>query len=70
VAPPAPACCHPKNKPYVHLSGSALPVLADALEEEGLAAPEVLQHCREGGGPDAWCWVLGLAWGCERGPGP
>jgi P4 family phage/plasmid primase-like protien len=25
VAPPSPACCHPANKPYVHLSGPSLP---------------------------------------------
>jgi hypothetical protein len=39
---------------------AALPVLADALEEGGFAAPEVLRHCREGGGHDESCWVLDL----------
>jgi hypothetical protein len=40
---------------------AALPILADALEEEGFDIPEVLQHCREKD-HDASCWVLGLQW--------
>jgi hypothetical protein len=41
---------------------ASLPILADALEEEGFDSPEILQHCRETE-HDACCWVLGLPWG-------
>ena len=39
---------------------SALPVLADALEESGFAEPTILAHCREPG-EHVWdCWVMRL----------
>ncbi len=41
---------------------ASLPILADALEEDGFDTHEVLQHCREAN-HDASCWVLGLQWG-------
>jgi hypothetical protein len=37
-----------------------LPVLADALEEAGCDSPEVLRHCRGGGGHVRGCWLLDL----------
>jgi hypothetical protein len=35
-----------------------LPVLADALEEAGCADPDILGHCRGGGGHVRGCWVV------------
>jgi hypothetical protein len=37
-----------------------LPVLADALEEAGCSAGEVLEHCRQAGRHYGGCWVLKL----------
>jgi hypothetical protein len=37
-----------------------LPVLADALEEAGCAAPDMLAHCRGPGPHVLGCWVLDL----------
>jgi hypothetical protein len=39
-----------------------LPVLADALEEAGCADPDLLPHCRSGGG-HLRGWALGLILG-------
>ncbi|MBN9517067.1 hypothetical protein J0H58_00885 [bacterium] len=42
---------------------SPMPVLADALEEAGCTAPDVLEHCR---GPNTHvrgCWVVDLVLG-------
>jgi hypothetical protein len=42
-------------------------VLADALEEAGCDAPDVLAHCR-GPGPDArGCWVVDAVLGRDEG---
>ncbi len=46
---------------------TAMPVLADALEEEGFTVSEVLQHCRDAGGHDESCWVLDLFLGRQQG---
>jgi hypothetical protein len=35
-----------------------MPVLGDALEEAGCAAPDVLEHCRQPGGHARGCWVV------------
>jgi hypothetical protein len=44
---------------------SAMPVLADALQEAGCASAEILDHCR-GPGPHACgCWVVDLVLGTE-----
>lgn len=37
-----------------------LPILADALEDAGCAAADLLGHCRGPGPHDAGCWVLTL----------
>jgi hypothetical protein len=37
-----------------------LPVLADALEEAGCTAQDVLRHCRQQGGHTRGCWALDL----------
>jgi len=42
----------------------ALPILADALEEAGCVAEEVLDHCRRRGQPHVrGCWVVDLVLG-------
>jgi hypothetical protein len=47
-----------------------LPVLADALEDAGCTDPDLLGHCRSGGGHAKGCWatdlVLGLRAGAAR----
>jgi len=40
-----------------------LPVLADALEEAGCDSPDLLRHCRGGGGHVRGCWLLDLLLG-------
>jgi hypothetical protein len=40
--------------------GSALPVLADALEEAGCHDEFLLKHCREAAGHRNGCWVVDL----------
>ena len=37
---------------------SAMPILADALEEAGCTNPDVLLHCREPGVHVRGCWVV------------
>jgi hypothetical protein len=45
---------------YARRAFDWLPILADALEEAGCSAPELLAHCR-GPGPHALgCWVVDL----------
>jgi hypothetical protein len=39
---------------------SALPILADALQDAGCTNEEVLNHCREPGEHARGCWVLDL----------
>lgn len=46
-----------------------LPVLADALEEEGWMNPEVLQHCRIAPTHPDSCWVIELLLGAAGHPG-
>lgn len=41
-----------------------LPILADALEEAGCKAKEILNHCREPGDHVRGCWVIDLFWPC------
>ncbi len=44
---------------------SAMPILADALQDAGCDHPDVLGHCR-GPGPHArGCWVVDLVLGKE-----
>jgi hypothetical protein len=45
-----------------------LPILADALEEAGCADPDILGHCRSGGGHVRGCWVVDLCSGKEVSP--
>jgi hypothetical protein len=40
--------------------GSALPVLADALEEAGCGDENLLTHCRDGSGHATGCWLVTL----------
>ena len=40
-------------------------ILADALEEAGCVEPELLAHCRDGGGHVAGCWAVDLILGKE-----
>jgi hypothetical protein len=42
---------------------SAMPILADALQDAGCGAGEVLGHCREPHGHVRGCWVLDLVRG-------
>jgi hypothetical protein len=37
-----------------------MPILADALQDAGLANEEVLAHCRESGPHSKGCWVIDL----------
>ena len=39
---------------------SAMPILADALEDTGCAAKEILEHCRAGNRHYRGCWVIDL----------
>jgi hypothetical protein len=40
--------------------GSALPVLADALEEAGCGDQNILTHCRDDTGRATGCWIVNL----------
>lgn len=42
---------------------SAMPMLADALEEAGCTNPDILNHCRSGGEHVRGCWVVDLVLG-------
>jgi hypothetical protein len=42
---------------------SAMPILADALEEAGCDSPDVLAHCRGDGPHVRGCWVVDLVLG-------
>jgi hypothetical protein len=42
---------------------SAMPILADALEEAGCDSPVLLGHARQAGGHHPGCWVMGLVLG-------
>jgi hypothetical protein len=42
---------------------SALPVLADALQDAGCEHPDILGHCRGGGEHVRGCWVVDLVLG-------
>jgi hypothetical protein len=42
-----------------------LPILADALEESGCNAPDLLRHCRELGEHVKGCWAVDLVLGKE-----
>ena len=44
---------------------SAMPILADALQDAGCDNPDVLNHCREGGPHVRGCWVVDLLLGKE-----
>ncbi len=40
-----------------------MPILADALEDAGCDAPDVLAHCRGDGPHVRGCWVVDLVLG-------
>ena len=40
---------------------SAMPILADALQDAGCASADILDHCRQPGVHVRGCWVLDLA---------
>ena len=42
---------------------SAMPILADALQDAGCDSDDVLDHCREGGRHARGCWVVDLVLG-------
>ena len=44
---------------------SAMPILADALQDGGCTQPDILSHCRQPGGHVRGCWVLDLLLGKE-----
>ena len=44
---------------------SAMPILADALQDAGCDNPDVLNHCRQGGPHVRGCWVVDLVLGKE-----
>jgi hypothetical protein len=45
---------------------SAMPILADALQDAGCDDPEILDHCRESGTHVSGCWVVDLVLGTAR----
>jgi hypothetical protein len=48
---------------YATQDFSALPILADALQDAGCENAEVLEHCRGGGEHVRGCWVIDLVLG-------
>ncbi|WP_232069567.1 hypothetical protein [Gemmata massiliana] len=44
---------------------SAMPVLADALQDAGCDNADILNHCRGAGGHVRGCWVVDLVLGKE-----
>jgi hypothetical protein len=42
---------------------TAMPILADALEEAGCDQPDILAHCRGPGPHVRGCWVVDLVLG-------
>jgi hypothetical protein len=50
---------------YADRDFSALPILADALEDAGCTAAEVLEHCREPAEHTRGCWVVDWCLGKE-----
>ena len=42
---------------------SAMPILADALQDAGCGSADVLNHCREPGAHVRGCWVVDLVMG-------
>jgi hypothetical protein len=44
---------------------SAMPILADALQDAGCEVPDILNHCRSGGVHVRGCWVVDLVLGKE-----
>jgi len=44
---------------------SAMPILADALQDAGCDNEDVLSHCREPGTHVRGCWVVDLLLGRE-----
>jgi hypothetical protein len=44
---------------------SAMPILADALQDAGCDNEHILNHCRSGGGHVRGCWVVDLVLGKE-----
>jgi hypothetical protein len=47
-------------KMYADRNFSAMPILADALEEAGCDSVDVFLHCREPGTHVRGCWVVDL----------
>jgi hypothetical protein len=52
-------------RPEGALAPDHLAVLADALEEAGCTNPDILGHCRRGGGHVRGCWAIDLLLGKE-----
>ena len=44
---------------------SAMPILADALQDAGCDSDDILNHCRSGGVHVRGCWVVDLVLGKE-----
>jgi hypothetical protein len=44
---------------------SAMPILADALQDAGCDSEDILSHCRGGGPHVRGCWVVDLVLGKE-----
>jgi hypothetical protein len=44
---------------------SAMPILADALQDAGCDSEDILNHCRSGGVHVRGCWVADLVLGKE-----
>ena len=44
---------------------SAMPILADALQDAGCDDPDILDHCRREGPHVRGCWVVDLVLGKE-----
>jgi len=55
--------CHGSGKVPTGLQAHLLPILADALEEAGCTAEDILAHCRSGGEHVRGCWVVDLILG-------
>ena len=54
------------NQMYDSRDFSAMPILADALQEAGCTSDTALDHCRSGAPHVRGCWVVDLVLGKER----
>ena len=60
-----PKACRPNRGQAIYddRTFDRLPILADALEDAGCSAADILAHCRSGGEHVRGCWVVDLLLG-------